>query len=79
MIECLFRSIRYSADLFMEIIGIVHLPKRNRLPPISDPLLLKSATELTSTIRTGKVSFYFIKALIFLNFGIFNYFETAQK
>lgn len=57
-IDFFLRSFRYSADLFMDVIGIIHLPKRNRLPPVSDSLLLQSATDLTSQIRTGQVSDY---------------------
>lgn len=54
-IDFLLRAFRISADLFMETIGLIHLPKRKRLPPVTEPLLLQSATELTAKIRTGQV------------------------
>lgn len=49
------RSARVSFDLFMETLGLVYLPQRKRLPPVTNPLLLQSATELVKKIKSGEV------------------------
>lgn len=49
------KSARLMAEGTMEVIGLLHWAKRDRLPPIRDELLLKSATELVELIKHGKV------------------------
>lgn len=50
------RTFRFFADLFLDILGLLYLPQRGRIPPVTDPLLLQSATQLTDKIRKGVVS-----------------------
>ena len=54
-IDFMWRGFRYTTELFLDTLGLIHLPKRNRLPPITNPLLLQSATSLTSKIKSGQV------------------------
>lgn len=54
-IDVLLRGFRISADFLMDTIGLIYWPQRKRLPPLTEPLLLKSATECTALIRTGQV------------------------
>lgn len=48
---------RLVLDTFLDALGLFYPAQRNRLPPITNPLLLQSATELTSKIRSGHVSY----------------------
>lgn len=51
---CLW-AFRLLADLFLDTIGLLHLPQRGRIPPVTDPLLMQPATVLTERIRKGEV------------------------
>lgn len=49
------RLTRCFLDSLMEITGLYHWTKRNQIPPITNPLLLQTATELAEKTRTGQV------------------------
>lgn len=50
------RVLRVVLDLWVWLIGLRFVERKNFLPPVRDPLLLLSAVELADQIRTGKVS-----------------------
>ncbi|OTF81740.1 fatty-acid amide hydrolase-like protein [Euroglyphus maynei] len=49
------RLTRCFLDSLMEITGLYHWTKRNQIPPITNPLLLQTATELAEKTRTGQL------------------------
>lgn len=49
------RGLSLFGQCFLATLDLLQPAKKNRLPPIIDPLLLKSATELTVKIRSGQV------------------------
>ena len=54
------RTVRVSAELFSDAIGVLYLSKRKRIPKCSSRLLLISATELVRLIKSGDVSITFV-------------------
>ena len=64
---CLW-AFRLLADLFLDTIGLLHLPQRGRIPPVTDPLLMQPATVLTERIRKGEVcsSLWYCPLLLFV-------------
>ena len=48
----LFKFITY---FIIQFIGLFHPAKRNRLPPINEPLLLLSAAQITEKIKSGEL------------------------
>lgn len=59
MASIYIRISRCFLDGLMDITGLYYWTKRNQIPPITNPLLLKTATELAEKTRTGQVRFFF--------------------
>lgn len=49
------RLVRYLLDCLCWLLGLLVSVERAYLPPITDPLLLQSATSLAAKIKAGKV------------------------
>ena len=64
LIYFICRLIRVILDFLALLINVCSPSHSNYLPPITDELLLKPAVELADLIKSGKVSFGFVKIQI---------------